>query len=136
MTTIDKAIAHALTAESASRAASPAPEVVIVRPEKDSPLESLLCLYEARKAAHDAADTEWEDYKAALVSALRTYEPDENVKEYEVPATPMWPAVAVSWRNGREYLPTKLIRQHIPQVWDAFKQTTRGYWDVRRKGKR
>lgn len=111
-------------------------EVVIVRPEKDSKLETLLCLYEQRKGAYDAAKGEWEEYKAALTAELRAYEPDENVKGYEVSATGMYPALAVSWRNGREYLPTELIKKHIPQVWDAFKQRTKGYWDVRPKGER
>jgi hypothetical protein len=135
MTTIDKAIADALTAR--YQAGEPgAAEVIVVRPEKDSPLETLLCLYEKRKGDYDAAREAWSEYKSALTAALRDYEPDENVSEYEVPAAVMWPAITVSWRSGREYLPTDLIKQHIPQVWKAFKQTTKGYWDVRKKGKR
>lgn len=133
MTTIDRAIADALTASNQDTGQA---EVIVVRPAKDSPLETLLCLYEQRKGAYDAAKSEWEEYKLALTSALRSYEPDENVKSYEVPASPMYPALAVSWRDGREYLPTELIKRHIPQVWDAFKQRTRGYWDIRVKGKR
>lgn len=133
MTTIDRAIADALTASNLDTRQA---EVVIVQPVKDSPLETLLCLYEQRKGDYDAAVSAWEEYKLALTGALRAYQPDENVKAYEVPASPMYPALAVSWRDGREYLPTDLIKKHIPQVWDAFKQRTKGYWDVRPKGKR
>jgi len=136
MTTIDRAITDAITAENTARAAAPAPEVIVVHPEKESQLEALLCLYEQRKAAHDAAEDQWGEYKEALVAALRAYNPDENVKVYEVPATRMWPAVTVAWRKGREYLPAELIRKHIPQIWDAFKVTAKGYWEVRPKGKR
>lgn len=136
MTTIDRAIADALTAQYQAKSPLGEAEVIVVRPVKDSPLETLLCLYEKRKGAYDAAKAEWEEYKDALTSALREYEPDENVKSYEVPGGPMYPGLTVSWRDGREYLPTELIRQHIPKVWDAFKQRTKGYWDVRPKGKR
>jgi hypothetical protein len=132
MTSIEEAVAAAYSA----RHAEPPPEVIVVHPEKDSPLEALLCMYEMRKSAHDAADEQWDEFKSALVNALRSYEPDENVKVYDIPATRMWPAIAVSWRPGREYLPTELIKQHIPQVWKAFKERSKGYWDIRRKGKR
>lgn len=134
MTTLDRAIATAYAAQ--AQASSGPAEVIVVKPEKDSPLETLLCQYELRKAAHDAEEARWEEYRSALVAALRQYEPDENVKTYDVPASRMWPAISVSWRPGREYLPTELIKQHIPQVWTAFKATTRGYWDIRKKGKR
>lgn len=136
MTTIDKAIADALTAQHQAQAPSGQPEVIVVRPLKDSPLETLLCLYETRKSAYDEAAEAWEEYKGALTAALRAYEPDENVKSYDVPASRMWPALSVSWRAGREYLPTELIKEHIPQVWTAFKKQTKGYWDIRKKGKR
>lgn len=133
MTTIDEAIASAC----AAGAARPGkPEVLIVRPEKDSALETLLCLYEQKKSAKNAAEEAWEEYSKALSGALRAYNSDENVKAYEIPATRMYPSLSVSWREGREYLPTELIKKHIPQVWDAFKQRTRGYWDIRVKGKR
>lgn len=141
MTSIDEAIATA-------RAQAPAPapvETLIVRPERDTPLEALLCLYEAYKAEHDAAEAKWSEYKTALTSALRAYNPDENIKVYEVPGRSvtsiggelrqMWPGISVAWRDGREYLPTDLIRKHIPQVWDAFKKRSKGYWDIRLKGK-
>jgi hypothetical protein len=136
MTTIDKAIADALTAQYAARPPEGQAEVIVVKPEKDSPLETLLCLYELRKGAYDAATEAWDEYKSALTNALRAYEPDENVKTYDVPQTRMWPALTVSWQAGREYLPTELIKQHIPKVWDAFKQNTKGYWVIRKKGKR
>lgn len=133
MTTIDRAVAEAVMAAQAAR--QPKPEVLIVHPDKDGPLEALLCLYETRKNAHDAAEEKWETYKSALTSALRAYNSDENVKSYEIPGGRMYPSLAVSWRKGREYLPTELIRQHIPQVWNAFKQTSKGYWDIRLKSK-
>lgn len=137
MTTIERAIAEAFTAEYAKRLPlQDKPEVLIVRPEKDSPLETLLCLYEQRKTTYDAASEQWEEYKKSLTSALRSYESDENVKVYEIPATRMYPGLAVRWREGREYLPTELIRQHIPQIWDAFKKRSRGYWDIRLKSQR
>lgn len=132
MTTIEEAVAAAYSALHAE----PKPETIVVRPEKDSPLETLLCLYELRKSAFDAASEAWDEYKSALTNALRSYEPDENVKVYDIPPTRMWPALSVAWQSGREYLPTELIKQHIPQVWKAFKQTTKGYWVIRKKGKR
>ena len=136
MTTIDKAIADALTASYQARPPEGKAEVIVVKPGKDSVLETLLCLYEQRKGDYDAAVEQWDEYKSALTAALRSYEPDENVSTYEVPATQMYPAITVAWRAGREYLPTDLIKEHIPQVWTAFKKTTKGYWDIRRKGKR
>ena len=134
MTTLDRAIATAYAAQ--AQAAAGQAEVIVVKPEKNSALEALLCQYELRKGAHDAEEERWDEYRSALVNALRTYEPDENVKTYDIPASRMWPAISVSWRAGREYLPTELIKQHIPQIWTAFKSTTKGYWDIRKKGRR
>lgn len=135
MTTIDQVIAEAYVSGARTRDKKEA-EVTIVQPVKDSPLEALLCLYQMRKDAYDAACEAWEEYKATLTAALRTYNADENVKTYEIPAGRMWPALSVSWQAGREYLPTELVKKHIPQVWDAFKQSTKGYWVIRKKGKR
>ncbi len=136
MTSIDQVVADALIAAHADKKAAAKPEVCIVAPAKDSPLETVLCLYQLRKDAYDAAEAAWDEYKSTLTNALRAYNSDENIKVYEVPATRMYPALTVAWRAGREYLPTELIKQHIPQVWSAFKQSTRGYWEIRRKGKR
>ena len=135
MTSIDEAIAGAVAAGAGRKNASGA-ETVIVHPDKDSALETLLCMYEMRKNAKEAEDERWDEYRSALVNALRTYNPDENVKVYDIPANRMWPAITVAWRAGREYLPTELIKRHIPQVWKAFKETSKGYWDIRRSGKR
>jgi hypothetical protein len=137
MTTIDQAIANAYAAGMRHQEPAGNVETVIVQPVPDSPLEALLCMYETNKSELDAAKEKWESYHSSLVAALRAYEPDENVKAYEVPPGRMWPGISVAWQAGREYLPTDLIRQHIPQVWDAFKQRTKGYWVIRaKKGKR
>ena len=136
MTSIDQAIANAYAAGMRDRAPAGDIETVIVQPAPDSPLEALLCLYEPNKEELDAAKEKWETYRSALVAALRDYDADENVKTYDVPAGRMWPGISVAWQDGSEYLPTDLIKKHIPKVWDAFKQRGKGHWVVRKKGKR
>jgi hypothetical protein len=139
MPSIDKAIADALTAAYQERPPETGPpEVVIVDVPPDSKLEQLLCLHDERKARHEAADAEWEEHKAALTTELGLLYPGKKAptKSYEIPPGPMWRPLTVSWREGREYLPTDLIKAHIPQVWTAFKKQSKGFWDIRYKGKR
>jgi hypothetical protein len=139
MTTVDRAIADALTAErQAQQNAGSRPEVVIVEVPKDSRLETLLCLEASRRADKDAALAAWEELKDGVAAEVQRMYPGDAAptKAFEIPGGPMWSPLTLSWRDGKEYLPTTLIREHIPQIWDAFKQTTRGYWDFRRKGKR
>lgn len=138
MTTIDKAIADALTAENQSRPPAGQPEVVIVAVPKESRLESLLCMEEKARDAHDAAEANWKSLKSAIAAELSAMYPGSAAptKSFEIPGTKMWAPLTVSWRSGREYLSTDLIRQHIPQVWEAFKKQSAGYWEIRRaKGK-
>jgi hypothetical protein len=139
MPTVDRAIADALTAHAQAQAApSDRPEVVIVDVPAESKLEQLLCLEEKLRTAHEVADAHWDEWKLAVTGELnRLYPGDEApTKGFEIPGGPMWKALSVSWRPGREYLPTDLIQQHIPQVWEAFKKRSKGFWDIRRKGKR
>jgi hypothetical protein len=137
MTTIDRAIADALTAEAqARRQDADRPEVVIVEVPKDSKLEQLLCLEEKLRAAKDAADANWDEFKSALTAELQKLYAGSTAptKGYEIPGGPMWRPMTMTWQNGKDYLPTDLIKKHIPQVWDAFKKRTTGYWVLRRKG--
>lgn len=139
MVSIDKAIADAFTAEYQARPpATDRPEVVIVDVPKESRLEQLLCLEEKLRAARDAANANWDEFKGGIEAELQKLYPGDAAptKTFEIPGGPMWKALTVSWRDGKEYLPTDLIQQHIPQVWEAFKKRGRGYWDIRRKGKR
>jgi len=101
-------------------------------------LEQLLCLEEKLRAAHEAANANWDEWKKAVTGELGRLYPGDAApsKAFEIPGGPMWKALTVSWREGKEYLPTDLIQQHIPQVWEAFKKRGKGYWDLRRKGKR
>lgn len=139
MTTIDRAIADALTAGAQSQDTAGRPEVVIVTVPKESRLESLLCMEEKARDAHEAAEANWKELKSAVAAELSAMYPGSAAptKSFEIPGTQMWAPMTVSWRDGREYLSTDLIRQHIPQVWEAFKKKSAGYWELRRaKGKR
>jgi len=138
MTTVDRAIADALTA-AAQAQPSPTgrPEVVIAEILPESKAEQLLCLEDKLRAAKATAEANWEEFRSALtVELLRQYPGDAApTKSFEIPGGPMWSALTLSWRDGKEYLPTDLIKQHIPQVWTAFKKKSKGYWELRRKGK-
>lgn len=139
MTTVERAIANALTAQNLDAPAPTSrPEVVIVEVPQDSRLEQLLCLEEKKRAKYEAAKDEWDELKGGVIAELQKMYPGDAMptKGFEIPGSPMWKALTVSWRNGKDYLPTSLIKQHIPQVWDAFKKTSAGYWDFRRAGKR
>jgi len=138
MVTVDRAIANALTAQAQAQPSTERPEVVVVEVPKDSRLEALLCLEEKRRAEHEAAEAAWTELKSGITAELERMYPGSAapVKGFEIPAGPMWKAIAVSWRDGKEYLPADLIRAHIPQVWDAFKKRGKGFWDFRRMGKR
>lgn len=138
MTTIDRAIADALTAGNQARESAERLETVIVRVPKDSRLEALLCMEEKARDAHSAADANWDELKSAITAELQAMYPGDAAptKSFEIPGGPMWHGLTVSWRNGKEYLETSLIRQHIPQIWDAFKKQSKGYWEIRRKGNR
>jgi hypothetical protein len=138
MTTIDRAIADALTAGNQARQAGERLETVIVTVPKDSRLEALLCMEGKARDAHDAAEANWRELKSAIAAELQGLYPGDAAptKSFEIPGGPMWAGLTVSWRNGKEYLETGLIKQHIPQVWEAFKKQSAGYWELRRKGKR
>jgi hypothetical protein len=139
MPSVDRAIADALTAE---HQAQPVPsarrEIVIVEVPPESRLEQLLCLEEQRRADRDAASAAWDELKDGIVAEVQKLYPGDQapIKGFEIPGGPMWKGLSLSWRDGKEYLPTDLIRQYIPQIWDAFKKTGRGFWDFRRTGKR
>jgi len=138
MTTVDRAIADALTAQAqAQPGPTDRPEVVIVEVPPESKLEQLLCLEGKLRAAHEAADANWDEFRSAVTTELQRLYPGNlaPTKGFEIPGGPMWRGLTLSWRPGKEYLPTDLIKQHIPQVWTAFKKRGKGYWELRRKGK-
>jgi hypothetical protein len=138
MTTIDRAIADALTAGNQARPPADRLETVIVTVPKDSRLEALLCTEGKARDAHDAAEANWKELKSAIAAELQALYPGDAAptKSFEIPGGPMWATMSVSWREGKEYLETGLIKEHIPQIWKAFKKQGRGYWELRRKGKR
>jgi hypothetical protein len=139
MVTIDRAIADALTADAQARPAPDArPETVIVEVPKESRLEQLLCLEETYRAEHEAADARWDEWKKAVTAELQQQYPGDAApaKAFEIHGSAMWKALRISWHDGKEYLPTDLIKAHIPRVWEAFKKKGNGYWDIRRMGKR
>lgn len=140
MTTVDRAIANALTADYQSRPpATDRPETVIVDVPPDSRLEALLCIRDQRKGEADAAKAAYDDVRDGIEAELHKMYPGDAAptKGFEVPGSAMWKTLSVTWVDGKEYLPTDLIKAHIPQVWDAFKKTSKGYWlQTTRKGKR
>jgi hypothetical protein len=114
------------------------PERVIVAPEPDSRLQSLLAEYEQRKTEAEEAETRFRELKAAITSELedRYQDDDRPVKGYEIPATAYNPAITVSYRT-KEYLPAAKIREHFPKIWDSFKQASQyAEVSVSRKGQR
>ena len=138
-TSINKVIADALTATHQARPpATDRPEVVIVDVPKESRLEQLLCREEKVRAAYAAAEAERDELRKAVIAEVEALYPGNRAptKGYEIPGGPMWNPLRLSWHEGREYLEDSLIKEHIPQIWDAFKKKGKGYWDFRRAGKR
>jgi hypothetical protein len=135
MTTVDRAIANALTAGAQAQGTADQPEVVIVTVPPNSRLESLLCMEDRARDAHNAAEANWAELKSAITAECQALYPGTAgpTKAFEIPAKPpMWAGLTIAWRDGKEYLPTDLIKQHIPQIWTAFKKRSKGFWDFRR----
>lgn len=99
------------------------PEHVIVKPPRDSRLESLLCLYEARKQAAAQAEAEFKELKAAILAELEgIYIGDARPQaSYDISGTQMYPGLAVTYKS-QEYVPAAVIRKHFPEIFEQFKQ--------------
>lgn len=136
MTSIDRVIADALTADRLSQPVSARPEYVIVTVPRDSVLEALLTLEDSKRTAYETAKQDWDEYRSALEARVMELYPGDlaPTKGFEIPGGPMWKGMTLNWTEGREFLANDLIRQHIPQVWNAFKKQSKGYWTLRRKG--
>lgn len=107
---------------------------VIVDVPRDSRLETLLCLWENAKAKLDAAEADYDDLKAGILRELQSLDGAPDIKCYEIPANRMHPGLAYTY-SRTPYLPAGKIRDHLPAVYDAFKQY-KASWVLRKKGKR
>jgi hypothetical protein len=108
------------------------PERVLVKPDPDSRLAGLLCLYETYKAEADAADAKYEELKKSILVELQGMFPadEQPLKAYDIPGSAMYPPVSYTYHSSF-YLSNPLIREHMPQVFEAFKQKKQ-YWEMRR----
>jgi hypothetical protein len=99
------------------------PERVIVKPPKDSRLEALMCEFAMRqKAAQDAAQ-KFKELKEGIAAELEALYPEEirPTEAFEIPGTFMYDAITMNYKS-EPYLPAAAIREHLPQVYDAFKK--------------
>jgi hypothetical protein len=124
--------------ETGEAAATPQPperdRTVVVTVPPNSRLEALLCLWENVKDKKDAAEAAYDEVKEGILAELRALDPGEDVKAYDIAGTRMYPPLSYSY-SRTPYLPAPKIREHIPSVYDAFKQFKES-WVLRKKGKR
>ena len=109
------------------------PERVLVKPDPDSRLAGLLCLYETRKAEHNAAEAAYKELGKSILSELMEMHPDEDTrptKAFDIPGCDMYPPVSYTYVS-KYYLSNPLIREHMPDVYEAFKKE-QAYWELRR----
>ncbi|HVT97925.1 MAG TPA: hypothetical protein VHE33_10475 [Acidobacteriaceae bacterium] len=109
---------------------------VIVEVPKDSRLEQLLCIAEVTKAKADAAQDAYDELKDGILAELVALHPDLDIKGYDIPAGPMWPGFTYTWQS-QFFLPAPKIREHLPPVYEAFKQE-KSFWrfGIKKKSKR
>jgi hypothetical protein len=116
------------TAEETTR-----PERVLVKPDPDSRLAGLLCLYEMRKAAADEAEKAYDELKKSILAELLELYPDEATrpsKAFDIPGNEQHPPLSYTFKS-QYFLSNPLIREHMPAVYDAFK-VEKTYWELRR----
>jgi hypothetical protein len=109
------------------------PERVLVKPDPDSRLAGLLCLYETRKSEADAAEAAYDELKASILAELILLHPaeeDQPTRAYDIPGSNMYPPLSYSYKS-QFFLSNPLIRQHMPEVYEAFK-VARSHWELRR----
>jgi hypothetical protein len=108
------------------------PERVLVKPDPDSRLASLLCLYETRKAEADAAEKAYDELKKSVLTELEamTSEDERPSKAYDIVGSPMWPPVSYTYIS-KFYLSNPMIREHLPEVYEAFKKEQH-HWELRK----
>jgi hypothetical protein len=109
------------------------PERVLVKPDPDSRLAGLLCLYETRKAAADEAKKAYDELKTSILSELEAMHAEEDsrpTKAYDIPGCDMYPPVAYTFHSSF-YLSNPKIREYLPDVYEAFK-LPKEYWELKR----
>lgn len=108
------------------------PERVLVKPDPDSRLAALLCLYETYKAEYDAAEAKYEELKKSILVELQGMVPadEQPLKAYDIPGSAMYPPVSYTYHSSF-YLSNPKIREYLPDVYEAFK-TEKSYWEMRR----
>jgi hypothetical protein len=108
-------------------------ERVIVKPVRDSRLESLLCEYKIRKQEAADAEQRFKELKAAIGSELEDMYPAEvrPAKGYEIPASSMYPELTVNYKT-QEYLPGGEIKKHFPEIYETFKRES-CFTDIRER---
>jgi hypothetical protein len=112
----------------------PAPfERVVVKPTRDSRLESLLCEYKLRKQEAADAEQRFKDLKSAIAAELEDLYPAEvrPSKGYEIPASSMYPELTINYKT-QEYLPGGEIKKHFPAIYESFKRES-SFVDVRER---
>ncbi len=111
---------------------TPAPvrdKTVIVEVPKDSRLEGLLTLRDSLKEKRDAAQQAYDENKEGILRELMLLYPDQDIKVYEMQGTRMWKRMTYTF-SRTPYLPGKLIEEHLPVVYEAFKRYKQG-WTLR-----
>lgn len=103
-------------------------KTVIVDVPKDSRLEALLCICGGAREKRAAAEAAEDEVKAGILAELRRLYPGEDIKVYDIPGGPMWAPMTYDYREV-PYLPAPKIREHMPSVYDAFRQFKR-YWTL------
>jgi hypothetical protein len=109
------------------------PERVLVKPDPDSRLAGLLCLYERKKAAADEAEKAYEELKKSILAelmALFPKEEDRPSKAFDISGNEMYPPVSYTFVS-KYYLSNPLIKEHMPAVYEAFKKQST-HWELRR----
>lgn len=104
-------------------------KTVIVEVPKDSRLEGLLTLRDSLKDKRDAAQGAYDENKEGILRELKQLYPDPTIKVYEMQASRMWRRMTYTYSRAA-YLPGKVIEEHLPVVFEAFKRFKEG-WTLR-----
>jgi hypothetical protein len=109
------------------------PERVIVQPSQDSKLEALHSLYNTLKQEETEAKRKFRELKSAITAELEALYPgDERPSHaYVVPASMYGPELTVYYKS-QDYMPDSVIREHFPDIWEAFKKE-KHFSEVREK---
>ena len=113
------------------------PTRVLVKPEPGSRLESLLCLFDSYKTAHEEAEAKYKELKASIFTEIRELYPESEdkthpnnaIETFDIAGTHMYPPVTFSFKKI-PYLPVTSIREQLPSVYKAY-QKFKTFWECR-----